>query len=152
MAARYFLYVEDDDASFFLLRIALQEADPLIQLGRASDGEQALAFMEKAPPYQNVPRPDLILLDLNLPKKNGWEVLQILKNDESLRSIPVIMFTTSASRRDRETSLALGADEYVTKPKTLDLLLEAVKTFAGIPGSPADDAEQPALKHGTAQT
>jgi chemotaxis family two-component system response regulator Rcp1 len=130
MAARSFLYVEDDDASFVLLQMVLREADPTIQLSRASDGEQAIAMLQNRPPYQSEPRPDLILLDLNLPKKNGLEVLQVVKQDESLRLIPVIMFTTSASRPDREASFALGADRYMTKPRTLELLIDAVKTLA----------------------
>jgi CheY-like chemotaxis protein len=131
MAARSFLYVEDDDASFVLVQIVLGEADPEIRLARACDGEQALAMLQNHSPYEAEPRPDLILLDMNLPKKNGLEVLQVLKKDESLRLIPVIMFTTSGSGRDREASLNLGAQEYVRKPRTLELLIEAVQTFAG---------------------
>ena len=133
MMDRSFLYVEDDDASFVLFGIALREADPSIRLCRASDGEQALAILQNRPPYESEPRPDLILLDINLPKQNGLEVLQVIKDDKSLCSIPLIVFTTSALTQDLETSLALGASDYVTKPRTLDLLIEAVKTFAATP-------------------
>ncbi len=72
----------------------------------------------------------MILLDLNLPKKDGFEVLRNLKTSESLRSIPVIVFTTSSRASDRDNSLALGAQEYVVKPPTLDALMEAVKALA----------------------
>jgi two-component system, chemotaxis family, response regulator Rcp1 len=128
--SRSFLYVEDDDAAFLLLEIVLQEADPGIELFRASDGEQALAFLQKSQPYANAPDPDLIILDVNLPKRDGFDVLRALKGSESFSAIPVIMFTTSANISEREKSLALGADEYVTKPRNLDRLLDVVRGFA----------------------
>jgi chemotaxis family two-component system response regulator Rcp1 len=144
MPYRSFLYVEDDDASFVLLQMVLREAAPDVRLRRASDGEQALAMLQNRPPYDMEPRPDLILLDMNLPRKNGLEVLQVVKKDESLRFIPVIMFTTSGSGSDREASLALGAEGYVRKPKTLELLIEAVKTFAGKSAARLASGESPA--------
>ena len=130
MAAPSFLYVEDDDAAFFLLQMAFREADPRIRLLRASDGDQALRFLQRSGTFQDAPRPDLILLDVNLPKRNGLEVLKLLKETEALRAIPVIMFTTSAESSDRETSLALGAQEYVTKPPTLEQFIEVVKALS----------------------
>jgi chemotaxis family two-component system response regulator Rcp1 len=145
MAARSFLYVEDDDASFVLLQIVLGEAHPDIRLVRAADGEQALAILQNQPPYEMEPRPDLILLDMNLPRKNGLEVLQLLKKHESIRFIPVIMFTTSGSGPDREASLALGAQAYVRKPRTLELLMEAVKTFAGKSAARLPTSQSPSV-------
>lgn len=135
MRPRRVLYVEDDDGAYFLLEIALREADPEIQLFRASDGEEALAFLRRSESCKDAPRPDLILLDLNLPKRNGFEVLRNLKTTESLRSIPVIVFTTSSRASDRDNSLALGAQQYVVKPPTLDALMEAVKALARSTGT-----------------
>lgn len=124
------LYVEDDDGAYLLVEIALRQADSDVQLFRASDGEEALAFLRRSKPFEDTPRPDLILLDLNLPKKDGLEVLRSLKTNESLRSIPVIVFTTSIRASDRDNSLALGAQDYMVKPATLDALMEAVKALA----------------------
>lgn len=130
MRPRSLLYVEDDDGAYFLLEIALREADPDIHLFRACDGEEALASLGRSDSDEAALRPDLILLDLNLPKKDGFEVLRSLKTTESLRSIPVIVFTTSSRASDRDHSLALGAQEYMVKPPTLDALMEAVKALA----------------------
>jgi len=126
--ARVVLYVEDDDATFALVRIILAEEAPEVRLLRAVDGEQALRLLRKSAPYEASPRPDLILLDWNLPKKNGFELLSDLKREERLRSIPVVMFSTSSSRAAREVSLELGARDYVTKPSNFDSFVDAVKT------------------------
>ena len=129
MGQRAVLYVEDDDASFLLVQLTIQDAGLPIELYRASDGEKALAFLQKTEPhYQQVPRPDLILLDLNTPKKNGFEVLREIKASVSLRSIPIIVFSSSTLAADKKTSLALGADDFVTKPSSLDLFIEAIKS------------------------
>lgn len=121
------LYVEDDDATYALVRLIMRDEEPQIRLLRASDGEQALAFLRRSPPFEGMPAPDLILLDWNLPKKNGFELLADLKRSEEFRSIPVVMFTTSSSRTDRNDSLALGAQRFVTKPATFDAFVKAVK-------------------------
>ena len=136
----YILYVEDDDSAFALFQMVLEETDPSVQLCRASDGDQALALLQNSVADEQITRPDLILLDINLPGKNGFEILRILKRTESLRSIPVIMFTTSADRNDRDNSLALGAHEFVTKPPTLDRLVEFVKAFTRLPYGPSEAA------------
>jgi CheY-like chemotaxis protein len=128
VGTRLVLYVEDDDAAFTLVRIILTEEAPEIRLVRALDGEQALAFLRRSPPYQESEVPDLILLDMNLPRKNGFEVLSELKAAEPLRSIPVVMFSTSSSPRERDESLSLGALEYVEKPAGFDAFVRAVKT------------------------
>src|SRR3954463_14355810 len=116
MPGRLILYVEDDDAAFHLARTVLREEDPSLQLVRASDGEQALAFLGRVSTYENAPRPDLILLDMNLPKKTGVQVLAEVKATESLRSIPVVIFSTSESVSDSDNCRALGARDYITKP------------------------------------
>ena len=133
MPPRLFLSIEDDNAAFFLLKMVLKETDPSIQLLRASDGPQALSLLQKSGTQEDARYPDLILLDLNLPKRNGFEVLQDLKNAPSTRSIPVIVFTTSRNADDRDKSLALGAQEYVTKPPSLERFIEVVRAFARIP-------------------
>lgn len=127
MPHRVLLYVEDDDAAFLAMQFTLREARAQIDLHRAVDGEQALAFVRKENSYENVPRPDLILLDLNLPKKSGMEVLAEIKSDEALRSIPVIMFSSSRRPLDANRSLELGAQEYLTKPSSLEGFVETVK-------------------------
>jgi len=126
MAARVILSIEDSDTEFYLVEIAVKKANVPIRLYRASDGEQGLAFLLKAGPYHEAPRPDLILLNLNLPRKNGFEVLADLQAIESLRSIPVVVFTSSSYSMEKDKALALGAQDYVTKPSTLDGLIDVV--------------------------
>ena len=121
------LYVEDEDAAVFLLETALKEADIPARLYRVSDGEQALAFLRKAGAYEKAPRPDLILLDLNLPRKTGFEVLSEVQRANELRDISVVVFTSSSLPADRRRSLALGAKRYITKPSSFDGFIEAVK-------------------------
>jgi two-component system, chemotaxis family, response regulator Rcp1 len=133
MPQRVLLYVEDDDAAFFAMQLTLREAQADIELHRAADGEQALAFVRRKNSYAQAPRPDLIVLDLNLPKKSGMQVLAELKSDESLCSIPVIMFSSSRRELDQDRSLQLGAQEYLTKPSNLEGFIETVKRAFSIP-------------------
>jgi two-component system, chemotaxis family, response regulator Rcp1 len=133
MPQRVLLYVEDDDAAFLAMQLTLREAQAGIDLHRAVDGEQALAFVRKKGTYEHVPRPDLIVLDLNLPKRSGMEVLAELKGDESLRSIPVIMFSSSRREVDEDRSLRMGAQEYLTKPSSLEGFVETVKRAFSLP-------------------
>jgi len=135
MAQRVLLYVEDDDAAFLVMQLTLEEAQAQIDLRRAIDGEQALAFLRKKNSYKDAPRPDLILLDLNLPKRSGMEVLAEIKGDESLRSIPVIMFSSSRRLVDENRSLELGAQEYLTKPSSLEGFVETVRRAFSEPTS-----------------
>lgn len=132
MDERVLLYVEDEDAAVFLLETALKEVGIQLKLYRVSDGEQALAFLRGAGAYEKAPRPDLILLDLNLPRKNGLEVLSEMQNDSRLRDIVVIVFTSSALSSDRRKSLALGAREYITKPSSFDGFVQAVKNACSL--------------------
>lgn len=137
MGNHVLLYIEDEDAAVFLLETALKEAEIAVQLYRVSDGEQALGFLRGAGAYQNAPKPDLILLDLNLPRKSGLEVLAELQKCESLRRIPTVVFTSSALPQDRKQSFALGAQEYITKPSSFDALVDAVRSVCSYlpPGS-----------------
>ena len=128
MSAPVLLYVEDEDAAVFLLETALKEAQTEVDLYRVSNGEEALAFLSRSGQYQEAPRPDLILLDLNLPRKGGFEVLSEMQNSDALRTLHVVVFTSSSFANDRKRSLALGAQEYITKPSTFDGFLSAIKT------------------------
>ena len=127
MADQVLLYVEDEDAAVFLLETALREAEIRVTLHRVSDGEEALAFLRRVGNYQKAPRPDLILLDLNLPRKTGHEVLAEMRADDVLHDIPVVIFTSSGAASDRRKSMALGASKHLTKPSSFDGFVEAIK-------------------------
>ncbi len=122
------LSVEDNDADYYLIKMAVRETGLAIEMCRVSDGEQALAFLRRSPGHELSPRPDLILLDLNLPRKTGLEVLSDIRGSDSLRSIPVVVFTSSSLAIDKKTALALGAHDYRRKPGSLDAMAEAVSS------------------------
>jgi CheY-like chemotaxis protein len=143
MTNRVLLYVEDDDAAFLSMRLALQGFEAPIELHRALDGDRALAFVRNKAPFEDAPRPDLILLDLNLPRRSGMEVLAELKSDELLRTIPVIMFSSSPRAVDRNRSLELGAEQYVLKPSSFERFVEAVKRACSpLEGEAGEDARR----------
>jgi CheY-like chemotaxis protein len=121
------LYVEDEDAAVFLLETALKEANIDVQLFRVADGEQALGFLNRTGTYQKAPRPDMVLLDLNLPRLTGLQVLQELQVDRQLSTIPVKVFTSSRLPADRRNALALGAKDFIIKPTDLDSFMETVR-------------------------
>jgi two-component system, chemotaxis family, response regulator Rcp1 len=123
------LLVEDSPGDVRLTREAFKDAKVHINLHVASDGTDAMAFLKREGEYANVPRPDLILLDLNLPKKDGREVLEEIKESPTLKSIPVVVLTTSASEVDILRSYRLHANCYITKPVGLDGFLEVVKSI-----------------------
>jgi two-component system, chemotaxis family, response regulator Rcp1 len=120
------LLVEDSPGDVRLTREALKDAKVHINLNVASDGMQAMAFLNREGKNANVHRPDLILLDLNLPKKDGREVLEEIKASSTLGSIPVVILTTSASEADIFESYRLHANCYITKPVDLDGFLKVV--------------------------
>ena len=126
------LLVEDNEADVRLTREALREAGENVRLSAVGDGEQALLYLRRQEGYANVPRPDLVLLDLNLPRKNGLEVLDELRADPALAQLPVIVLTSSAARPDVEAAYACGADAFVVKPHELDAFMDligAIRTF-----------------------
>ena len=123
------LLVEDSPSDVRLTREALKEAKVLNTLHVVQDGMAALDFLRKEGPYAGSPSPDLILLDLNLPKKDGREVLAEVKQDENLRRIPVVVLTTSRAEEDVVRSYNLHANAYVTKPVDLQQFLEVVRTI-----------------------
>jgi two-component system, chemotaxis family, response regulator Rcp1 len=123
------LLVEDSPGDVRLTREAFKDAKVHINLNVASDGVEAMAFLRRAGSHANAPRPDLILLDLNLPKKDGREVLTELKEDPAFRSIPVVILTTSASEADIHGSYQNHANCYITKPVGLEGFLKVVKSI-----------------------
>jgi len=123
------LLVEDSPADVRLTREALKEAKVLNTLHVVEDGVAALAFLRKEGQYALQPNPDLILLDLNLPKKDGREVLAEIKQDESLKRIPVVVLTTSRAEEDVVRSYNLHANAYVTKPVDLKQFLEVIRAI-----------------------
>jgi chemotaxis family two-component system response regulator Rcp1 len=123
------LLVEDSPGDVRLTREAFKDAKVHINLHVASDGAEAMDFLNREGKHSDVPRPDLILLDLNLPKKDGREVLDEIKQSPVLKSIPVVILTTSASDEDILRSYRLHANCYITKPVGLDGFLEVVKSI-----------------------
>ncbi len=122
------LLVEDEPADANLVRVALKESRILCRLHHLSDGVEALAFLRREGElYRTAPRPDLILLDLNMPRMNGQELLRIIKDDLALNTIPVVILTTSDVERDVVASYQLGAAGYVTKPVDIEQFIEAIR-------------------------
>jgi CheY-like chemotaxis protein len=128
VSERVLLSIEDDDSEYFIISMALKELDTPIRLCRVADGEQGIWFLENTHGHELAPRPDLILLNLHLPGKDGFEVLAEIRENESLRSIPVIIFTTSSSTAERKKALALGANDFISKPSTISSLIETLRT------------------------
>ena len=126
------LLVEDSLGDIRLTREAFKEGKLTNRLHVVSDGEAALAFLRREGPYRKAVRPDLILLDLNLPKTDGREVLAAIKADETLRRIPVIILTTSKAEQDILRAYDLHANCYITKPVDLEqflLVINAIEEF-----------------------
>jgi CheY-like chemotaxis protein len=120
------LLVEDNPDDVDLTVEALRENRSTHRLHVVENGTDALAFLRRAGGYATAPRPDLVLLDLNLPMRSGYEVLEAIKTDPELRRIPVVILTSSAADSDRLRSRELGADGYVTKPVDLDDFVRVV--------------------------
>jgi CheY-like chemotaxis protein len=125
------LLVEDSPGDINLTIEALRGARVANHLSIVRDGEEAMAFLRQEESYEHVPRPDLILLDLNLPKKDGREVLSDIKSDSELEMIPVIIMTTSAAQDDIVSSYRHHAASFVTKPVDFSEFLEAVRSIEG---------------------
>ena len=123
------LLVEDSPGDVRLTREAFREANGTIRLSVAIDGVEAMAFLRREGEFANSPRPDLILLDLNLPKMDGREVLAHIKEDESLKTIPTVILTTSDAEADIVKSYQLRANCYLTKPVQLDAFEALVKSI-----------------------
>jgi two-component system response regulator len=123
------LLVEDNPGDADLTRDSLEDSDLPIEFSVAVDGEDAVDFLLRRGHYAQVERPDLIILDLNLPKMHGCDVLAVVKQHEHLRRVPVVVLTTSDAERDVVQSYALGANCYVTKPGDLKAFQMSVKSI-----------------------
>ncbi len=121
------LLVEDDPGDVLMTREAFEDYKVHNNLAVVTDGAEALAYMRREGQYADVPRPDLVLLDLNLPRRDGREVLAEIKNDPELRQIPVVVLTTSQADEDILRSYQLHANAYVTKPVDFDRFISVVR-------------------------
>ena len=123
------LLVEDNPGDVRLTREALKEGKVYSNLHTVKDGVEAMEFLRRQGKFREVPRPDIILLDLNLPKKDGREVLSEIKCEDQLKHIPVVVLTTSKAEEDVLRSYELHANCYVTKPVDLEKFMVVVKTI-----------------------
>jgi two-component system, chemotaxis family, response regulator Rcp1 len=123
------LLIEDNPGDIRLVKEVFKDAKLNNNLQVALDGEEALKILRQEGEFFNSPRPDLILLDLNLPKKNGREVLREIKEDESLKCIPVVILTTSSAEEDLIETYKRDANCYITKPVDLDEFIKVVKSI-----------------------
>lgn len=123
------LIVEDNRADVRLIQEILKEGRILVDLNHVEDGIQAMSYLRKEYKYKDIESPDLILLDLNMPKKSGFEVLKEMKEDQDLRRIPVIVMTISKSEEDILKSYNLYANAYIVKPVEINQFIDAVKSI-----------------------
>jgi chemotaxis family two-component system response regulator Rcp1 len=124
------LLVEDNPADVLLTMEALKEGDISHELNVVTDGADAIAYLRRKGKYTNVVLlPDIILLDINLPKKNGFEVLSEIKEDQLIKSIPVIILTTSSAKQDIRKAYDLHANCYIVKPLDFDAFLNVVRSI-----------------------
>jgi CheY-like chemotaxis protein len=121
------LLVEDDPGDVLMTREAFQDYKLRNQLHVVSDGVDAMAFLRQEGEFTDEPRPDLVLLDLNLPRMDGREVLEAIKSDPELASIPVVVLTTSEAEDDVLRSYSLHANAYVTKPVDFERFIEVIR-------------------------
>ena len=139
--------MDDDPGDVLMIEEALETIGSPRQVFVATDGEEAVAFLRRAGKYSSAPRPDVVLLDLNMPRMDGRQVLAEIKADSQLRSIPIVVLTTSQSPADIVSSYALHANAYVTKPLNLDDLTEVVRKidnfFAKIAALPGQSPTPP---------
>jgi chemotaxis family two-component system response regulator Rcp1 len=123
------LIVEDNPGDVRLIREALREGRVRNKIYSVADGEEAMAYLYKQDNFSEAPRPDLILLDLNLPRKDGREVLAEIKSDKDLNSIPVVILTSSEAEKDILKAYDLNANCFITKPVELDQFLSVVRSI-----------------------
>jgi chemotaxis family two-component system response regulator Rcp1 len=128
---RRLLVVEDSESDVELLREALSDSEPDVTMDIVRHGEDALAFLRREGEFATAEHPDLVVLDLNLPRMGGFEVLKALRADVDprLRRLPVIVFTTSSATSDVETAYDLHASSFVTKPTAFEHYLDTVRAF-----------------------
>jgi len=129
------LVVDDNVADVYLASEALHLASANTHVANVGDGEQALAYLRREGTYAEAPRPDVVILDLALPRKSGDAVLAELRSDPRLQKLPVVIFSTSRSNRDIVRSYELGANCFLTKPGTLDEFVSTVQLIGSFFGS-----------------
>jgi two-component system response regulator len=131
------LYVEDDDATAFLFQIALRESGIPVDVYRVVDGSAALNFLNRTGAYASAPKPDLVVLDLNLPGKSGLDILAEIRSTPELRYMTVVMFSSSTRPDEKEACLTAGADAWFTKDPDLNAFIAAVEDICRrIPSGP----------------
>ncbi|CAA7614320.1 MULTISPECIES: response regulator [Magnetospirillum] len=123
------LLVDDSRGDARLVKEALREEAPLDTLHHVIDGVEAMAFLHRNGAYADKPRPDIVLLDLNMPKMDGREVLRAIKSDPSLKTIPVVTLTTSTQREDVDYCYSTGVNAFISKPVNLDDFIHTVRQF-----------------------
>jgi chemotaxis family two-component system response regulator Rcp1 len=123
------LLAEDHPGDAKLTKKAFDQGNILNNLHIVSDGVEAIQFLRQEGEYSEKPRPDLVLLDLNMPRKDGWEVLEEIKEDSELRRIPVIVLTSSDAEEDVVKSYELQANAYLTKPVDFEGFMDVVRSF-----------------------
>src|SRR6476661_9555680 len=138
---RTILSVEDDDSVYFLIRSALGDLGSEFELRRFVYGEEALDFLRQSGNFSDALRPSLVLLDMNLPRISGPQVLAAIQADESIRDIPVVIFSSSRLEADRARCLALGARQFITKPDNYAAFVNAIR-FACDYASPEPSPEE----------
>lgn len=126
MTPIHILLVEDNEGDILLIKEAFDEAKLANKISVTTDGEKAINFLGKKGKYSGADKPDLIILDINLPRKNGHEVLEFIKTNDDLKHLPVIMLTTSSNEKDIMISYKNHANCFITKPVEVDDFLKAV--------------------------
>ncbi|MGN6196831.1 MAG: response regulator [Ginsengibacter sp.] len=122
----HILLVEDNEGDILLTKEAFENSNVSNQLSVVKDGQEAIYFLEKKGSYSNAGTPDFLLLDVNLPKRNGFEVLKFVKEDSNLKHIPVIMLSTSSSPKDINQSYSQYANCFITKPGSAEKLFDVI--------------------------
>ncbi|MEJ7692642.1 response regulator [Daejeonella sp.] len=129
MEPKHILLVEDNEGDIFLITEALESAKLITKLSVVKDGKQAMDFLVRAKGFADAARPDMVLLDINLPKKNGHQVLKFIKDNDDLRQIPVIILTTSSSPADINEAYRNYVNCFITKPVDADNFLDLITTI-----------------------
>ncbi|PIQ27655.1 response regulator [bacterium (Candidatus Blackallbacteria) CG17_big_fil_post_rev_8_21_14_2_50_48_46] len=124
------LLVDDDEGDAFIIEDLLEEIESDIQLSRVSDGVEAMAFLQQAPPYQTAKVPDLILLDLNMPRMDGRQVLKAIRENQELCHLPVVILTTSDARFDINFTYLEGGNCYIIKPSGIHKLMNMLRNIS----------------------
>jgi CheY-like chemotaxis protein len=119
MRDQILLSAEDSDSDFLIIQMAIQQSGTGIHTYRVNNGEKALSFLHQSGEFHDAPRPDLVILDGNMPLKDGFQVLEHIKADGSLCSIPIVMLTSASSGQEKQKAMTLGAADFITKSSDL---------------------------------